>query len=154
MRRSSGYVQALVDGAIRRDGLGVSDLAGAGYFRKQVHCYAPECSDSAGNGRPFFGVDKLREHAEAVHTFDDIRRLLSDFLREKFGKTGDYNAEPPIPGIWVWIDDLADDWVVFSKEEGNESTLLKADYSIDDKNQVTLGTPVEVVRRTVYDPVE
>lgn len=144
MRNSSGYVQALVHAARRHAG---GDRAWSATTSRR--CFAPEC-----NGRPFFGEKALIEHAEAVHTFEDIRRLLSDHLRETFGKTGDYNAEPPVPGIWVWIDDLATDWVVFSREEGSDNTLLKADYSIDADNKITLGTPVEVVRRTVYDPVE
>lgn len=152
MRRSSGYVKVLIDAAHRKVGLMKRDAA-ATITPLRVECLAPECMD-AGSGRPFFGTLALREHAEAVHTFDDIRRVLCDYLRERFGRPGDYNAEPPVQGIWVWVEDLAVDWVVWSREEGTDSMLLKADYSIDADNQITLGEPTEVVRRTVYDPVK
>lgn len=110
-------------------------------------CFDDDCE------RAFFTVQKMFEHAEAVHTFDDIRRLVSEAVREKYGRAGVYNASPPVPAIWVWVDDLADDWVVFMVEEGNDSTLYKASYSITD-NEVTLGEPTEVRRRTVYEPVK
>lgn len=109
-------------------------------------CPAGECV------RSFRDRARLMEHAEAVHTFDDIRRLVSEAVREKYGRQGDYKATPIVPAVWVWVDDLADDWVVFMVEEGTESSLFKAAYSILD-NSVTLGEPVEVRRRTVYDPV-
>lgn len=148
MRHSSDYAKLIVSEGVREAYRAGRSMEGAAYHRTRVFCRASGCD------RPFLGIPALTEHAEAVHTFDDIRRLLSDHLRETFGRSGDYNAEPPVPGIWVWIDDLATDWVVFSREEGNENTLLKADYSIDESNSITLGTPVEVVRRTVYDPVK
>lgn len=110
-------------------------------------CYEPEC------GRLFSVADHMFDHAEAVHTFEDIRRLVNEAVREKHGKAGSYQASPPIPSIWVWVDDLADDWVVYMVEEGVDSTLYKAAYSITDNN-VTLGEPTEVRRRTVYDPVK
>lgn len=106
-----------------------------------------------GCERSFRDEAGLFEHAEAVHTFDDIRRLVSEAVREKYGRAGQYNASPPIPAIWVWVDDLADDWVVYMVEEGVDSTLYKASYSITD-NEVTLGEPTEVRRRTVYEPVK
>jgi hypothetical protein len=41
--------------------------------------------------------------------------------------------------------------VVYTVEEGNESTLYKASYSVVD-GVVSLGDPAEVRRRTVYEP--
>ena len=64
MRRSSGYVQVLVDEARRRNPSLQLDLADS----QQARCFAPECA-----GRPFFGEKALREHAEAVHTFDEAQ---------------------------------------------------------------------------------
>lgn len=111
-----------------------------------VTCRAHDC------GRSFSGLKRLLDHAEAVHTFDDIRRMVSDEVREQYWKPGNYQASPPIPTVYVWVDDLSTDWVVFQVEEGGDSTLYKASYSILDR-KVTLGEPVEVVRRTVYEPV-
>jgi len=113
----------------------------------QPICVAPEC------GRVFRDESALRDHAEAVHTFDDIRRILNEYIREEFGRRGDYKADPVVPAIWTWIDDLATDWVVFMVEEGNDSKLLKASYALTD-GDVTLGETTEVRRRTVYEPVK
>ena len=99
--------------------------------------------------RMFIDVDALADHAEAVHTFDDIRQMVSEEVRDKYGRQGDYKAVPPIPSIYVWVSDLAQDWVVYTIDDG-ECTQYKASYSITD-TQVTLGEPTEVVRRTVYD---
>lgn len=118
-----------------------------------MECHDPECE------RAFLGQDfdtawgRMVEHAEAVHTFEDIRRLVSEVVREKYGKPGDYSKKPPVPTTWVWIDDLASDWVVFSVEKGSDMKLMKASYAIAD-SKVTLGDPVEVRRRTVYDTVK
>lgn len=51
---------------------------------------------------------------------------------------------------WVYIDALWDDEAVYSKG----GKYYKVSYVIDDKGSVTLGTPVEVVRKTNYEPVE
>lgn len=134
-----------------------ADLAGV---VSPYECYDPTCE------RAFRAVDTMFEHAlvvhegektieraEAVLTFDDTRKILHEYIREQFGRTGDYNASPPVPGIWTWIEDMAVDWVVYTVEEGNESTLYKASYSILD-GVVSLGEPVEVRRRTVYEPIK
>lgn len=110
------------------------------------------CTDSAC-GRAFLTVGAMVDHAEAVHTFDDTRKMVHEVVRETYGRTGDYKATPVIPSIWTWIEDMATDWVVFSVENGNDTTLNKASYSIVDGN-VTLGEPIEVRRRTVYEPVK
>lgn len=138
--RDTAYVQHLIEAAAQHK----QDVA----LRTPwpYPCVAPECE------RAFRDESALRDHAEAVHTFEDIRRILSEVLREKFGRRGDYKTEPIVPTIWVWIDDFAVDWVVFMVEEGNDSQLLKASYVIVD-GVVTLGEPYEVRRRTVYEPV-
>ncbi len=133
----STYMTAMLDAA-KQSGL---DRQG------RVRCVANDCE------RSFRDLAALQEHAEAVHTFEDIRRILSEYIREEFGRRGDYKAEPVVPAIWTWIDDLAADWVVYCVEEGNDSKLLKASYTIVDGN-VTLGEPVEVRRRTIFEPVK
>jgi hypothetical protein len=125
-----------------------------------VPCYDEECERAfslpsmmlAHADRVHVG-EKTIERAEALLTFDDTRKIVHEFIREKFGRTGDYKATPIIPSIWTWIEDMASDWVVYTVEEGNETTLFKASYSITD-GVVTLGDPVEVRRRTVYEPVK
>lgn len=112
-----------------------------------LKCPHGDCS------RSFIDSALLMEHAEAVHTFDDIQRLVSEAVREKYYVRGDYKANPPIPSVWAWVQDLAEDWVVFTVETDGDTTLQKASYSITD-GAVTLGEPVEVKRRTVYEPVK
>jgi len=104
-----------------------------------------------GCERAFLHEDPLWDHAEAVHTFSDIERLVSETVREKYGQKGDYKNN--VPYIYVWVNDMATDWVVFTVEKGSLSTMYKASYSVTD-NEVTVGTPSEVRRRTVYEAVE
>jgi len=112
-----------------------------------IECPGEDC------GRRFFTDEAFIDHAEKVHTFSDIERLVGQELREKFGRRGDYEATPPVSSIWVWISDIADDWVVYQVEGGDNEGLFQIDYTIDQSDNVTFGDPVEVVRRTVYDPV-
>ena len=124
-----------------------SDLAKLGAQDTKTECYDLKCD------RSFLSFELMVEHAEAVHTFDDIERMVREVVREKYYKAGDYKANPVVPTVWAWVDDLATDWVVFRVETDGDSTLYKASYSIVD-DTVTLGDPTEVVRRTVYDPVK
>lgn len=110
-----------------------------------ITCWELDCA------RAFLDFDQMVDHAEAVHTFNDIQQMLREKVREEFGQTGDHKAG--IPWVHVWIQDAAPDWLVFEREAEGETNLYKVGYSIVD-NKVTLGTPVEVVRRTVYDPVK
>lgn len=104
-----------------------------------------ECPDCE---RAFLNEDLFIEHAEAVHTFDDLRQMVSEELRETFGIDGDtYDTT-----TYVYLVDIADDWVVFQASKGNDSDLFKCSYSVID-GDVTFGSPFQVQRRTVYDPV-
>lgn len=128
----------------------MSELAGLGLETTTVHCRARGCD------RPFIGMSRLRDHAEAVHTFSDTERLVSEAVREKYGRRGDYQANPPIPSIYCWVNDIATDWVVFTVEGGDtqiKETLYKASYTVGEDGSVTIGTPIHVRRRTVYEPV-
>lgn len=106
-------------------------------------CSEPGCS------RQFLDMATLQEHAEAVHTFDDIRQTVSDAIRETYGR----RSTDELRGIYVWLVDIADDWVVFSRDENGDISLQKVAYSIID-GKVSFGTPVEVTRKTVYEPVK
>lgn len=112
--------------------------------------YRFACHDEACD-RAFLDFEQMIDHAEAVHTFDDIRRMVHEAVREEYGNKGTTGVAGT--SKWVWIDDLADDWVVFMIEEGANSQLLKASYSITD-GAVTLGEPSEVRRRTVYETLK
>jgi len=109
-----------------------------------------ECAES-GCGRQFLDKARLLEHAEAVHTFDDIRLTVSDAIRETYGSKG--NTATGDPRVYVWLEDIADDWAVFTIEvSGGDSSLNKVSYSITD-GEVNFGKPYEVTRKTVYEPV-
>jgi len=110
-----------------------------------IACKAEGCE------RHFISDVAMLDHAAAVHSFDDIRRLVSDALRDKYNRRGNYNVTPPIQSVYTWVVDLADDWAVF-EYEGSGSDYWKSSYSIVD-GIVTLGEPVQVARRTVYEPV-
>ena len=63
------YLEHLVMASIS---LTKADYAALGHeVADKALCLAPEC------GRGFSSRDALRDHAEAVHTFDDIRRLVA-----------------------------------------------------------------------------
>jgi hypothetical protein len=55
-------------------------------------------------------------------------------------------------GGYAWIRDVFDAYVVFDVETTSESQLYRADYTLGDDGQAALGTPAEVVARTVYEP--
>lgn len=111
----------------------------------EINCKEEGCA------RTFLTDSAADDHAQAVHSFNDIRGLVSDAVRAKFGQRGDYKAIPPICSIYTYVQDLAQDWVVFELE-GAGHDLWKASYVIVD-SIVTLGEAVAVARRTVYDPL-
>lgn len=115
---------------------------------------AVPCMDAADAdcARSFLDFEAMVDHAEAVHTFDDIRAMVSEEIREKYNVRGDYRATPPVPSVWAWVADLADDWVVFEASQGSQCDNYKCGYSIVD-NVATLGEISEVRRRTVWEPV-
>lgn len=115
------------------------------------------CLDFAGCERTFVSAEAMLDHAEAVHTFSDVEELVRDAVRDKYNRDGNAQATPPVPYVYAWCRDFATDWVVFEMNKGGagrkeNSTLYKASYSITD-GKVTLGEPVEVVRKTVYEAV-
>lgn len=128
-----------------------------------------KCMDTSCE-REFTQRGVMKVHAEAVHTtlvletagqdqadgeptFSDIEEMVREAVREKYYKPGDYHASPPVSTVWAWVRDLSVTWVVFVVEQEGDDTLYQASYSILD-GQVTLGEPVEVVRKTVYEPVK
>jgi hypothetical protein len=84
-------------------------------------------------------AELLAEAADMSH--QDIRNRLSQALREKVGAG--------LEQVDLWVRDVFDDHLVY--ELGGKSYQL--DYTLDDKGAVTFGDPVEVVMKTVYEPV-
>jgi len=116
------------------------------------HIHTVACRDDAC-AREFLTEQAMLEHAEAVHTFNDQRQIVQDALRETYGQKSNYSASPSQPGVYVWIRDQADDWVVFERETSG-SDLWKVGYVIDPSNNVIFGEAVQVVQRTVFEPVK
>lgn len=106
-------------------------------------CVSSDCD------RSFLSKDAMLDHAESVHTFNDIERIVSEHVRETYSKPSTRDQA----GTYSWVSDIADDWVVFTVEKPNDISLFKSTYTLVDE-KVTLGDPVEVRRRTVYDPVK
>jgi hypothetical protein len=120
-----------------------ADDTGMGFQR--IACTHEDCT------RQFIDQAALHEHAEAVHTFGDLQRLVGDTVREKFGRK--YDRLSQTSAVYTYVVDLAEDWAVFEAEGEGGSGLFKVTYAIAD-GVVTLGDPVEVRRRTVYEPVK
>jgi hypothetical protein len=104
-----------------------------------------ECLDEAC-GRTFLSETAAEDHALAVHTHDEVRQALGKALRAKF-------AGPPRQ--WTWIDDTADDWFVYALEVPglSDDKLFRQEFTFSDGVATLVGDPVEVRRRTVYEPV-
>lgn len=131
---------------------------------------ADKAHDCQTCDRSFLSRSALADHAEAVHapltiqremadkadgepTFSDIEEMVREAVREKYYEPGDYRATPVVESVWAYVRDLSVSWVVFCVESGGDDTLYQASYSILD-GKVNLGEPVEVVRKTVYEPVK
>ena len=114
------------------------------------HIHSVACRDDACE-REFLTEQAMQEHAEAVHTFNDQRQIVQDALRDTYGRK--YDPTTKVESIYVWIRDQADDWVVFERE-GSGSDMWKVGYVIGPDNDVTFGEAVQVVQRTVFEPVK
>lgn len=84
----------------------VKDLPEDWDVSEHEHTIACRDEDCA---REFLTEQAMNEHAAAVHTFDDLRQLVQDKVRDVYGQRSDYKNN--VPGIYTWIRDIADDWV-------------------------------------------
>jgi hypothetical protein len=64
---------------------------------------------------------------------------LWDLLRSEIGKG-------------KWVVEIYDDHFIYEDEAMNR--LFRADYSIDESNQITIGSPIEVEKKIEYIPVQ
>jgi len=59
-------------------------------------------------------------------------------------------------GVWLWVKDLGDDWVVWEIDGGDgplEAGCYQASYTIDGDAVVAIGTPQKVQPHTTYEPI-
>ena len=81
-------------------------------------------------------------------THNAIRELLAGELRERFVAGAD--------DTWIWIRDVADEWVVYELESPDGFDLWQLGYTLDDEAMsVTLaaGDPVKVIATSEYAAV-
>ena len=87
-------------------------------------------------------LPKKESMAEAgFMSFNDIRSRLNTALQARL------NMPDSVDGPWV--QDVFDDRLIYSLA----GKMYQLDYSIDDKGNVTLGDPFEVMQVTTYEPV-
>lgn len=85
----------------------------------------------------------IKNVSESEMSLDDRRSAVQAVLNPK-------QNSGEVSSAWIYVDSLWDDAAVYSKG----GKYFKVSYSIDDKGNVTLGTPFEVVRKTTFEPVE
>jgi hypothetical protein len=96
-------------------------------------------SFTPGNGKNMIKV---------VGGYDDERQRLQNSLATAFPYEPQINGIPPIGGRY-WIDDWTDDCVY----AGGDGKYYKIPYT-PEGDKFTFGIPVEVTRKTVYEPIE
>jgi hypothetical protein len=124
------------------------------------------CSIADGAGFPRFNTKKFvvlsgeeipQEMQEELSinelmSHEAIREVLYEAIRSVENALGSDN------GIWVWIRDVFDRYVIYEKEETGQNPLTRLyrrAYVInDDDGKVFVGDPVEVKVVTKYEDVE
>ena len=88
---------------------------------------------------------EARDLLEAALFHSEVDRLLQDALRARY------------PGSYCWVQDVSDIEVVYEVTPKSpteaDGTTYRTTYAIDDQQQVTIGEPVQVERKTTYVPV-
>ena len=91
--------------------------------------------------------DWVRPGRESVvaGSFEDIRQCVQDAISDRC------EALTGLP-VSVWVCDIGATWAVYYMDMGGQmgSDTWMIDYSIDDANVVTLGSPIEVTKVTSY----
>ena len=96
----------------------------------------------AAPGGMGLGLQKTgsRKIKESDLSQDETRQRLSAALKIKLA-VGDVDGP--------WVRDVFDDHLIYEIADKN----YRMDYSVDDSDVVTVGEPVEVERKIVYEPV-
>jgi len=94
-------------------------------------------------------VLQLLEHAERHLregyglTASDQRDMLGTAIDEQFGGQG----------IYCWVRDYTDDWIVFERDQSDANGLFQVAYTVTDNDVTFTGDPIEVTAHTQYLPV-
>jgi hypothetical protein len=75
-------------------------------------------------------------------SYNDIRQRLSTALKSRMN-VGE-NMDGP------WVEDVYDDHLIYCLS----GRYYQLDYTCDDKGTVTMGEPFEVMKKTVYEPIQ
>lgn len=87
-------------------------------------------------------LEQAEDFIEADRMASDTRQLLRDAIREKLFPGNEYGP---------YIVDFSSTQVIY-QISGSED-FYQVDYKINAKNVVTLGNPIEVEQKTIYEPV-
>ena len=97
--------------------------------------------------------EELVRLTEANLTFDETRTAVQDAIEDLLGEDN-----PPADGTepigCVWVQDIAEDWVVYRVDGGPETVedgLWRCTYAVADDGTVTLGTAEQV--HVEYAPI-
>ena len=85
-------------------------------------------------------IEKCTEALLKDMSMGDIRKILSDSLKEKIIPTAEYS----------YIEDLWEDKLVYSTDTGS----FQIAFAIDENGGIIWGIPSEVVRKVTYEPKE
>ena len=85
-------------------------------------------------------IEDLKNMIEAERTFNNLRELLRSELADKF--KSEYGP---------YIIDFTNSYVIYQLDK--DPNFYQVNYTVDDKNIVIFGDPVEVLQSTVYEPV-
>lgn len=131
----------------RAKALGLSNLIPDSWKKDKADMELYECPEDECD-RAFLTEDALSDHADSVHTYDEIQRAVGKEVRSRFARPGSLG----VPSVFAWVVDISDTWVVFTVENEGGENLYRSDYTMDDSGKVTLGDPTPVVRKIVYVP--
>jgi hypothetical protein len=102
-------------------------------------------------------MPKILDTADAIKPAKAMSLALADFELAD----GSYNdlrsALEAALGSGYWVVDFGPDWVIYETGSGEvvggSAGLLRAAYVQNADDSITLGTPVEVERVTIYQPI-
>lgn len=76
--------------------------------------------------------------------YREKRNKLSALLKEQTGKD-----------VYVYIEDIFDEYVIYEQNSKDNTGYYQQDYTIDDEGEISLnGDPVQVERKIIYEPIQ
>lgn len=92
-------------------------------------------------------VAALRAAPPGKASYGDLAQELTEAI------TARISALSGIADVWLWIDDLGDDWAVYSMFDGDDWDCYQLSYVANGDGTFTLGEPFEVEAVTEYRPL-